>query len=630
MYRRKLSLESEIAWRTQFKAQRKLYQRKFVEYWSVAIDSCHRDGKALWSKLRPLLKPYVIDASKLTADDHAQYFTSKIEGIRASTASSTSPNIEDRQVREVLSEFQPATVEEITSILQRSAPKQCKLDPVPTWLIKRAAHVIAPVITGMCNASFMQVKFPDRCKKAIVRPLLKKKTLDPNDPSSYRPISNLSFVSKVVEKVVDARLTEHSNKFELFPVFQSAYRPHHSTETAVVCILDGMIRAVDQGHVGAMMMMDMSAAFDTVDHIILMDVLRRRFGVEGNALSWLAEFLNGRTQVVSAGQKESDSTTLFFGLPQGSVLGPKSFIQYAEDAASIWEQHQLCHHFYADDMQGYSHGKPSDAHIIVSTIERCAADVSTWCASKRLQLNGNKTEVMWFGTPAGLRKIPPQAGSIHVDHSVVEPVSAVRDLGVIVDAELTMQEHVNRTAQTCFYHLRRLRSVRQQLGRDVTAQLVSALVLSRLDYCNAVLADLPASTLAPFQKVLHAAARLVLGLRPRDHVSSALKELHWLPIMQRIQYKLCLFVHKASIGQAPKYIIDLLTANADVPSKSSLRSSDSGNYVLPRTRTKLGHRAFSVAAPRAWNCLPTELKLQRSTTVFRRDLKTFLFKAAYG
>jgi predicted nucleic acid binding AN1-type Zn finger protein len=266
----------------------------------------------------------------------------------------------------------------------------------------------------------------------------------------------------------------------------------------------------------------------------------------------------------------------------------------------------------------------------VSTIERCAADVSTWCASKRLQLNGNKTEVMWFGTPAGLRKIPPQAGSIHVDHSVVEPVSAVRDLGVIVDAELTMQEHVNRTAQTCFYHLRRLRSVRQQLGRDVTAQLVSALVLSRLDYCNAVLADLPASTLAPFQKVLHAAARLVLGLRPRDHVSSALKELHWLPIMQRIQYKLCLFVHKASIGQAPKYIIDLLTANADVPSKSSLRSSDSGNYVLPRTRTKLGHRAFSVAAPRAWNCLPTELKLQRSTTVFRRDLKTFLFKAAYG
>ena len=153
---------------------------------------------------------------------------------------------------------------------------------------------------------------------------------------------------------------------------------------------------------------------------------------------------------------------------------------------------------------------------------------------------------MWFGTTAGLRKIPSEAGCIHVDRMVVEPLSVVRDLGVMIDAELTIQEHVNRTAQTCFYHLSRLRSVRQQLGRDVTAQLVSALVLSLLDYCNAVLADLPASTLAPFQKVLHAAARPVMGLRPRDHVTSAPKELHWLTITQKIQYKLILLVKQSS------------------------------------------------------------------------------------
>ena len=211
-----------------------------------------------------------------------------------------------------------------------------------------------------------------------------------------------------------------------------------------------------------------------------------------------------------------------------------------------------------------------------------------------------------------------------------EPVSVVCDLGAMIDAELTMQEHVNRTAQTCFYHLRRLRSVRQQLGCDVTAQLVSALVLSRLDYCNAVLADFQLLHSLRFWKVLHAAARLDLGLRPRDHVTSALNELHWLPITQRIKYNLCLLVHKASIGQAPNYIIDLLTANADVPSKSSLRSSDSGNYVPSRTRTKLEDRAFSVAASRAWNCLPTELKLTRSTPAFRRNFNTFLFKVTYG
>jgi hypothetical protein len=122
-------------------------------------------------------------------------------------------------------------------------------------------------------ASLQQMKLPEHCKKVIVRPLLKKRSLDPNDPSSYRPISNLSFVSKVVEKVVDARFTDRINKHKLLLVFQSAYRPFHSTETAVACIMNAMIDAIDCGHVGALTMLDLSAAFDTVDHNILLDVL---------------------------------------------------------------------------------------------------------------------------------------------------------------------------------------------------------------------------------------------------------------------------------------------------------------------------------------------------------------------
>ena len=154
-------------------------------------------------------------------------------------------------------------------------------------------------------------------------------------------------------------------------------------------------------------------------------------------------------------------------------------------------------------------------------------------------------------------------------------------------------------------------------------------MFSRLDYCNAVLAELPAATLAPSQRVIHAAARLVNDLRPGDHVTPTVRELHWLPIKQRVDYKLCLLVHKSLVGHAPAYLSDILTAVSDVPSRSALRDASHGDCVVPRTRLKLGQRAFSVAAPRAWNRLPTNLKLTRSTATFKRSLKTFLFQTAY-
>lgn len=154
-------------------------------------------------------------------------------------------------------------------------------------------------------------------------------------------------------------------------------------------------------------------------------------------------------------------------------------------------------------------------------------------------------------------------------------------------------------------------------------------MLSRLDYCNAVLANLPASTVASMQRVLRAAARLVLDLQPRDHVTSALRDLHWLPIAQRVEYKLCLLVHKAKVGHAPAYLSDILTAIADVPSKASLRSSSSHNYVVPRTNLKLADRAFSVAGPNAWNKLPADIKATYSTAAFTKKLKTHFFRLSY-
>lgn len=193
-----------------------------------------------------------------------------------------------------------------------------------------------------------------------------------------------------------------------------------------------------------------------------------------------------------------------------------------------------------------------------------------------------------------------------------------------------MRDHVSRLARACFFHLRRLRPVRRLLGPSVTQRLVSAFVLSRLDYCNALFAGLPASTLAPLQRVQNAAARLVIGLKYSDHITPAFIELHWLPIKQRITYKLCLLVYKSLNGLAPPYLTELLQPISDLPSRATLRSATTCDLVIPRTKLTFGDRAFAVAGAREWNNLPAELRCISDIVMFKKHLKTHLFRIAFN
>jgi len=181
------------------------------------------------------------------------------------------------------------------------------------------------------------------------------------------------------------------------------------------------------------------------------------------------------------------------------------------------------------------------------------------CDSRHLQVNSTKTEVMWVGTTANLQKMEVnndyQSGASWSNLFMLYGISAFTSTA---GCWLTLQKHVSNISRTCFCHMRRLRSIRKQIGREPMAWLVSAFVLSRLDYCNAILAGLTL-TLAPLQRVQNDAARLVLDLKPRDHLTSAYHQLHWLPVRQRSEYKLCLLTHLAVTGKSPAYLASLLT-----------------------------------------------------------------------
>ena len=184
-----------------------------------------------------------------------------------------------------------------------------------------------------------------------------------------------------------------------------------------------------------------------------------------------------------------------------------------------------------------------------------------------------------------------------------------------------MHDHILRTSSTCFYHIRKLRQLRGVVSQMAMQRLVSAFVLSRLDYCNAVLADLPSSSLAPLQRVLYAVVRLV-GLGPRDHTTRTMMELHWLPIEHRIKFTLCLIMHAAVSGQCPDLIRGAVTTLAMLPGRNMLRAAANGLYDISRTRTIFRQRAFSVAGPRQWNDLPSDIREITDRAAFKRALKS--------
>ena len=259
-----------------------------------------------------------------------------------------------------LPKFRPETVKEIEEIISSSNATTCILDPIHTKLLKLCKHEIAPVITQIVNLSLDGAEVPTSLKNAAIRPLLKKSSLDPNNFKNFRPVSNVPFLSKVIEKVVAKRLTTYLHDHSLLCQTQSAYKIHHSTETALLRVHTDITKALEQKKVAALLLLDLSAAFDTICHARLLNRLNVRYGICGKALSWFSSYLCDRQQFVTLLGSSSEKQALETGVPHGSVLGPLLFTLYVAPIENITKKHGIDSHFYADDSQLYTFFKPVD------------------------------------------------------------------------------------------------------------------------------------------------------------------------------------------------------------------------------------------------------------------------------
>ena len=424
------------------------------------------------------------------------------------------------------------------------------------------------------------------------------------------------------------QLEAHASHNSLHDPYQSAYRKGFSTETALLKVQNDLLEALDGGSCVALLMLDLSTVFDTLDHSIMFQRLEQHHGITSTALQWFKSYFSARNQRVTVAEASSGDVNLQYGVLQGSVLGLKAYTMYTAPLGVILQKNNMQYMMYADDTQGYAVIKPQQNwRVTSSALENCVSEISDWMACNQLKLNHAKTEYIIF-SPRQHRPLNPDDYAIQVGTSSLMPAKSVRNLGVIQDSNLTMENQVSSITKTCYYHIRRIGKMRSNITSDACKTLVQATITSRLDYANALLYGIPSKLTDRLQMVQNSAARLVTRTRRRDHITPVLVALHWLPVKYRIRYKVLLYTFKALHETAPPYICSLVTRHA--PSRT-LRSSSSDLVRMPKSKSKTyGDRAFRVAAATLWNALPNELRSTASMMCFKKKLKTHLFRLAYN
>ena len=504
----------------------------------------------------------------------------------------------------------PTYKEEITKIVANlKEGKSPGHDGINNHLLKNIIPQIVDPLVHIINISLTTGLVPNNMKIAKVIPIHKKG--EKEDVNNYRPISLLTSISKIFERVIYTRTVSFLKTSDIFSNFQFGFRENHSTTHALLTLIDKVTHALDLFSHTVGIFLDFSKAFDTINHEILLAKLSH-YGIRGKALEWFTSYLSNRSQYVHINGFDSKKKTITCGVPQGSLLGPLLFIIYINDFHRSSDK--LSFLLFADDSNlFYSH---SDPNVLIRTVNEELKNVTQWIYANKLSLNINKTKVMLFSN--SLNSLP---GNIVFDTTPVEEVSSIKFLGVCVDNKLSWKCHVDNICKTISRNLGVMNRLKKYLPSSALMTLYSSLILPYLNYGLLAWGNTNQTLLDKLLLLQKKSLRIVFNLHTREHTDPFFSNHKILKIKDLYAFQLGQFMFKYNSNHLPKIFHNLFHRNSHVHNYPTRRSNE---FHLPLLRTVHAQNTFVYTGPRFWNNLDNSVKESSKFVTFKYKLRKHL------
>jgi len=616
-------------WRKNVKHLIKEAKRQF---YNETINSNKRNPKQLWNSLHELsgLKSqtqtnYINDANGYpitspctSANVFNDHFCSVFQTMRGNnlTDAEYENNFLSDINQEILEFISPFTIPQVSLSFVENQLKSLDIgkstgsDDLSARFLKLSASIIAPVLTKIYNNSINTCIFPQEFKNAKVVPIYKKGLK--NDKANYRPISILPIIALIFERHVSSHLKQYFENNNLFYSRQSGFRSNHSCQTAIVKLLDDWISAIDNNEIVGTLFLDLSKAFDLVDHKILLKKLKL-YKIDQSAFSWFSSYLDNRFQQTIVSGERSKSKQVLSGVPQGSVLGPLLFLIFINDLPCA-TKHSVAD-IFADDTTLSVHNMSLE-HVVES-LTSDLLNVDSWCNQNRMSINVEKTKTMYLTSKPKSYHIQNSAPSILFKNNMINCSTEEKLLGVIIDSTLTWNSHIDSTIKKCNSLLYLLSRIKTYLTIPIRKLFYNAYILPHLDYCCIIWGNCCVSQenkLIRFQK---RAARLILDKDFDTPSETLFTELKWMLFPDRVKYQKAILLFKIFNGLSPEYLCNIFTPTSNIHQRT-LRSSSQFQLYSPRPNTELFRKSFVYSGSVIWNSLPYCVKNASSLNRFKQ------------